>query len=302
MSWTKSPEKRAFLIHALVWAVVCAGLAAWNMMEMPAQGAQRSYWFQWPLLGWGIGVAAHGLALLFKERESTSPLLKTEAQRGFWVHLFAFVAVNILLVAVDLSTTPGLQWAYWPIAAWGVGIAAHGFAVWQNTRKRPARPAPATGAARAMTQPAARRKVKKSRAKAKPASSRRARGSDRKATSARKSAARRSAARKPASRKSSARKSTTRMPAARGSSARRRAARKSTARTPSTRRSPARKTAARRSSTRKTTTRKMSPRKPGSRKAATRSAAARRSTARRRSAARSSTRRPSRRVSRRARR
>jgi hypothetical protein len=47
---------KGFYIHLFVFALVMALLFFINM----ATGSV--WWVQWPLLGWGIGVAAHGLA------------------------------------------------------------------------------------------------------------------------------------------------------------------------------------------------------------------------------------------------
>lgn len=51
--------------------------------------------------------------------------------RDFLYHLMVFVFVNGLLVILDLraglSTQPvlGLDWAYWVILFWGIGLIAH---------------------------------------------------------------------------------------------------------------------------------------------------------------------------------
>ena len=71
--------------------------------------------------------------------------LRRQAERsadmklGFRSHLFAYVLVNAGLVAVNLVTSPGYFWAIWPIFGWGLGVAAHGMAVYQltgDTRER----------------------------------------------------------------------------------------------------------------------------------------------------------------------
>jgi hypothetical protein len=49
---------KGFYIHLFVFALVMALLFFINM----ATGSV--WWVQWPFLGWGIGVAAHGLAAL----------------------------------------------------------------------------------------------------------------------------------------------------------------------------------------------------------------------------------------------
>ncbi|HEY5732852.1 MAG TPA: 2TM domain-containing protein, partial [Methyloceanibacter sp.] len=52
---------RAFLIHLGVYVAVVGLLAALNLHRNPG-----NLWFIWVLLGWGIGVAAHGLVILLQ--------------------------------------------------------------------------------------------------------------------------------------------------------------------------------------------------------------------------------------------
>lgn len=50
------------------------------------------------------------------------------SQRGDLIsHLGSYVAVNGFLVAMDLMGGDGLNWAYWPLMGWGIGIAIHIF-------------------------------------------------------------------------------------------------------------------------------------------------------------------------------
>jgi hypothetical protein len=51
-------EIRGFYTHLLVYAVVNAFLFLVNWLNSPGD-----WWFYWPLLGWGIGVVAHGLSV-----------------------------------------------------------------------------------------------------------------------------------------------------------------------------------------------------------------------------------------------
>ena len=53
--------------------------------------------------------------------------------RGFQIHLAAYVAVNLLLIVINLLTTPTVLWFFWPLAGWGIGILAHGAAVYYTT-------------------------------------------------------------------------------------------------------------------------------------------------------------------------
>jgi uncharacterized membrane protein len=50
------------------------------------------------------------------------------ARLGFYIHLTAYLAVNALLVGINLATTPGKLWFGWPLAGWGLGLLAHGLA------------------------------------------------------------------------------------------------------------------------------------------------------------------------------
>lgn len=49
-------EMIGFYIHFTVFVLVMALLLAVNWFATP-----RIWWVQWPFLGWGIGVLAHGL-------------------------------------------------------------------------------------------------------------------------------------------------------------------------------------------------------------------------------------------------
>jgi hypothetical protein len=49
---------KGFYIHLFAFAVVLAGLAIINAV------LGRPWWVLWVLLGWGLGVLAHGLAVL----------------------------------------------------------------------------------------------------------------------------------------------------------------------------------------------------------------------------------------------
>jgi hypothetical protein len=49
---------KGFYIHLFAFAVVLTGLAVINAM------LGRPWWVLWVLLGWGLGVLAHGLVVL----------------------------------------------------------------------------------------------------------------------------------------------------------------------------------------------------------------------------------------------
>ena len=70
----------------------------------------------------------------FKRARKESPIgsLKT---LGFKIHFIVYLAVNALLIVINLLTTPGTYWFYWPLLAWGIGIAGHAFGVLRHTRR-----------------------------------------------------------------------------------------------------------------------------------------------------------------------
>lgn len=55
---------------------------------------------------------------------------RTDAKLGFRAHLMAYLIVNAGLVAINLTTTPDHLWFGWAMVGWGVGLFAHGAAVY----------------------------------------------------------------------------------------------------------------------------------------------------------------------------
>jgi len=124
---SKDSELRVFLIHLAAYVIVTALLAAINLWFAP-----EKLWFVWVLLGWGIGVAAHGLALLLRRTHRRERIFSDPKTRAFTVHLFAYVAVIVLLFVVNLTATPNKWWFYWVALGWGAGVALHGWLVFRK--------------------------------------------------------------------------------------------------------------------------------------------------------------------------
>lgn len=116
------PAMRAFVIHLGVFVVVNIGFAALNLMRNP-----EHIWFIWVLAGWGIGLAGHDLALLLKRTPRREAIFSDPAVRKFFIHAFVYLAVNTLLIVVNLLATPNRYWFYWPLLGWGVVFAAHAY-------------------------------------------------------------------------------------------------------------------------------------------------------------------------------
>jgi transcriptional regulator with XRE-family HTH domain len=52
--------------------------------------------------------------------------------KGFYMHLTQFVAVNAILVVINLVTYPRFFWAAFPIIGWGAGLLIHGLRVFDK--------------------------------------------------------------------------------------------------------------------------------------------------------------------------
>ena len=48
---------------------------------------------------------------------------------GFRIHLAVYLAVNVLLLVINLGVSPHKLWLFWPALGWGLGIAGHAFLV-----------------------------------------------------------------------------------------------------------------------------------------------------------------------------
>ena len=51
---------------------------------------------------------------------------RAAAKYGFFIHASVYVAVMILLVVINLLTSPGTVWSIWPLLGWGLAVALHG--------------------------------------------------------------------------------------------------------------------------------------------------------------------------------
>ena len=53
--------------------------------------------------------------------------------KEFYQHVVAYVAVNILLVIINLLTSTGYLWFLWPLCFWGLALVIHGLYVFTVT-------------------------------------------------------------------------------------------------------------------------------------------------------------------------
>ena len=128
----KDLSMRIFVGHLAAYVVVaaiCAGLNLWLTPD--------TLWFPWVLIGWGVAVATHAFALLLRKTHRRERIFIDRKARAFAVHLFAYVAVVLVLLFVNITVTPKVWWFYWVALGWGAGVAAHLWCVfWKHGRGR----------------------------------------------------------------------------------------------------------------------------------------------------------------------
>jgi hypothetical protein len=125
----KDLAMRVFLIHLAAFVVgtlICAGVNFWL--------TPNTLWFPWVLMGWGIAVATHALALLLRMTRRRERIFIDKCTRSFTVHLFAYVATVLLLLLVNLTVTPKVWWFYWVALGWGAGLIPHGWSAFFRKR------------------------------------------------------------------------------------------------------------------------------------------------------------------------
>jgi hypothetical protein len=54
-------------------------------------------------------------------------LKRLKAKRAFSIHAAMYGIVNVLLIVVWAVSGSGYFWPIWPIAGWGIGLAAHAY-------------------------------------------------------------------------------------------------------------------------------------------------------------------------------
>jgi hypothetical protein len=60
---------------------------------------------------------------------------RVEAKIGFYIHLAVYIVVNIILIIINLRTSPEYIWFKWPLIGWGIGVFFHAMGVFVFTGK-----------------------------------------------------------------------------------------------------------------------------------------------------------------------
>ena len=58
---------------------------------------------------------------------------KVENLKGFYSNLLAYCLVIPFLIFINLMTSPGHQWFWYPMIGWGIGIVFHAVGVFNHT-------------------------------------------------------------------------------------------------------------------------------------------------------------------------
>jgi hypothetical protein len=64
----------------------------------------------------------------------TQPVARRKV--GLYIHATVYVAVNVLLITINLSTATGQLWFKWPLLGWGIGLLAHAAAAFSLSGRR----------------------------------------------------------------------------------------------------------------------------------------------------------------------
>lgn len=54
---------------------------------------------------------------------------RVEEIKGFYGNLVSYILVNLMLMVINLVTSPAYLWFFWPLLGWGIGVAIHGLIV-----------------------------------------------------------------------------------------------------------------------------------------------------------------------------
>lgn len=49
--------------------------------------------------------------------------------RDFYQHVIIYLAVNVMLIIINLISSPDALWFYWVSIFWGIGLGFHGISV-----------------------------------------------------------------------------------------------------------------------------------------------------------------------------
>ena len=72
----RADMKLGFRSHVIAYVIVNAGLVAINMVTTPDH-----WWFYWPMIGWGLGLAAHASFIWMDGENIRDRLVEQELEK-----------------------------------------------------------------------------------------------------------------------------------------------------------------------------------------------------------------------------
>jgi 2TM domain len=72
----RADMRLAFRSHMIAYAVVNAGLVAINLATSPGY-----FWAIWPMIGWGVGLAAHATTVYFHGEGIRDRMIEEELEK-----------------------------------------------------------------------------------------------------------------------------------------------------------------------------------------------------------------------------
>lgn len=52
-----------------------------------------------------------------------------EKLKGFYIHLWVYIVVNLGLIFINLFTSGDTLWFIYPLFGWGIGLIGHGLSI-----------------------------------------------------------------------------------------------------------------------------------------------------------------------------
>jgi len=117
------------VIYVHLFAYVAVSLLLILIWAVTLPQAEEFYFIPFfPMFGWGFGMGFHAIIyLMYNDKvKFLSELRKQDSFKLLFIfHLWFYCSINIFLLIVDLTTTPGILWFFWPLAMWGIAFAFH---------------------------------------------------------------------------------------------------------------------------------------------------------------------------------
>ena len=67
-----------------------------------------------------------------KETKYQKAKERVEAIKDFYIHLTAYVVVNLILFSINMIVSPDDLWFFWPLMGWGIGLFFHALSVFSS--------------------------------------------------------------------------------------------------------------------------------------------------------------------------